>query len=60
MNVKMNMKKILTALLLSLAAVTGCKKEDLDLTVTIELEPAVTVTSSKRWLKLPLMLRQTM
>lgn len=40
----MNMKKILTALLLSLAAVTGCKKEDLDLTVTIELEPAVTVT----------------
>ncbi|WP_300748907.1 Ig-like domain-containing protein [uncultured Alistipes sp.] len=38
------MKKILTALLLSLAAVTGCKKEDLDLTVTIELEPAVTVT----------------
>ena len=44
MNVKMNMKKILTALLLSLAAVTGCKKEDLDLTVTIELESAVTVT----------------
>lgn len=40
----MNMKKILTALLLSLAAVTGCKKEDLDLTVTIELEPVVTVT----------------
>ena len=40
----MNMKKILTSLLLSLAAVTGCKKEDLDLTVTIELESAVTVT----------------
>lgn len=38
------MRKILAALLLSLVAMTACKKEDLDLTITIELEQQVTVT----------------